>query len=98
MRKQKKLKEDNYKLFGSIIDSFEIPEEVVINIPIIHLLGNREIEVENFKAIMTYSDSLIKLSTNEGFVAVKGKNLEAKSMTSEVIKIKGHIEGVLFEE
>ena len=95
MRKQIKINKE--KLFNGIVDSFEVPEEVIIHSPIISVVGTQEISVENFKTIVKYTSEEIKLSTTEGILVVKGKTLEAKSMTSDKIKMRGMIEGIFFE-
>jgi sporulation protein YqfC len=97
MPKQIKANKDTPKIFTGIVDSFEIPEEIVISAPIISLIGSQEISVENFKTIVKYSSEEIKLNTVEGILVIKGKKLEAKSMTSEKIKMRGFIEGIFFE-
>ena len=95
MRKQIKINKE--KLFTGIVDSFEVPEEVIIRAPIVSMVGTQEVSVENFKTIVKYTSVEIRLSTTEGMLVIKGKNLEAKSMTSEKIKMRGMIEGISFE-
>ncbi len=80
-----------------LIDHFDVPKETLLDIPIIKLEGNRDINVENFEGIAEYGESCIKLRTQCGLIAIEGKQLCAKSMNNEMIKIKGYIQRVTFE-
>lgn len=95
MKKGKKDKKKEWVL--GMMDNFEIPKETVLDVPIISLVGNREIVIENFLNIIEYDDVVIRLKTQCGELAIGGKNLEAKSMDSEHIQINGLIQTVEFK-
>ncbi len=69
----------------------EIPKEVILDIPIITITGNRDLCIENFLGIVEYSNECIKINTQCGVLTISGTELEAKSMTYEVITIRGNI-------
>ena len=77
-----------------MMETFEIPKETLLDVPIISMIGNREIVIENFISIIQYEEEIIRLKTSCGELSILGKRLEAKSMDSEQIRIKGLIEGV----
>lgn len=94
---KKQIKRDaKPKLRDYLIETIDVPKEATTNIPIITLLGNKDITIENFDGIIEYGPSLIRLSTRCGTLAIEGENLEARSMTSENIKIIGQIKAVAF--
>ncbi len=76
----------------------EIPKEVLLNIPIITLTGNRDLCVENFIGLVEYSNECIKISTQCGLLTISGTELEAKSMTYELITIRGNITSMSYGE
>lgn len=94
MKKDKIDKKKEWVL--DMMESFEIPKETVLDVPIISLVGNREIVIENFISIIEYGESAIRLKTQCGEFAIEGKNLEARSMDSEHIQIKGQIQTLSF--
>lgn len=95
----KKVKKDKKKeWFLDMMEGFEIPKETLLDVPIISLLGNREIVIENFLSIIEYGDSVIRLKTQCGEVAIWGENLEARRMDSEHIQINGLIQSVNFQD
>lgn len=93
---RKKNKNRKLPTIERLTDVLEIPKETVLNIPIISLTGNRDLMVENFSNILEYSEERIRLNTKSGILAIEGKKLEARSMTNEVIKIRGYIESISF--
>ncbi len=76
--------------------ALELPQEVVMDIPNITLIGNTEISVENFAGLLEYGQSKIRLNTKIGFLSIEGENLEAKRMTAQVITIRGNIKQISF--
>lgn len=79
-----------------VVKALDIPLEVVSDIPIIILTGNKEVSVENFSGLVEYTNQKIRLNTKSGLLIIEGVNLEAKSMTAELIVIKGTILQVAF--
>ncbi|ONI39192.1 hypothetical protein AN639_10400 [Candidatus Epulonipiscium fishelsonii] len=64
--------------------------------PVITILGNETLTIENFLNIIEYNDETIRLKLKIGIVAITGRQLEAKNMTQDQITIKGYIEGINF--
>lgn len=81
-----------------VMDTLEVPQETILDIPIISFIGNREIAIENFISIVEYDEDIIRLKTTCGELAIVGKHLEAKSMDSEQIQIKGQIQSVGYDQ
>ena len=81
-----------------VTDGLEITQDTVLDIPIISLLGKKELCVENFEGILHYGEAIIQLKTQIGILTIKGKKLLAKSMTNEKITIRGGIESLSFVE
>lgn len=97
MRKNKTLgtlKKENIR--EQLTEALDLPKEVVINLPVITLTGNKEINIENFSGLLEYTSQKIRLNTRSGIVVIDGINLEARNMTAEKICIKGNILHVSF--
>ncbi len=78
-------------LKNKIIKLFELPKEIVLNLPLISIVGNCEITIENYKGIIEYSTERIRVNTSCGILRVQGKVLCIKQITADCIKITGHI-------
>lgn len=77
-------------------NAFDIPKEVILDLPVITLTGNKEIAVENFNGLVEYTRQKIRLNTKSGILVIDGIELEAKNMTAERICIKGSILHITF--
>lgn len=74
-----------------ITETFKLPKEITLNLPLITLLGKEEMTIENHKGILVYDDNNIKVSTKIGTLIIDGKNLELKQLTGEILVILGEI-------
>jgi len=79
---------------SKLINAFELPKEVVMNLPLITLIGNEDLTIENFKGILEYSEELLRINTTAGIVRIEGRKLVLKQVTSENIVISGVIDKV----
>ncbi len=62
-----------------------------------HIDGNRRIEIENCKKIIEYNDICVRLKTNSCTVCVWGTNLSVDDFCTGGIVINGKISSVEFE-
>ncbi|WP_250277290.1 YabP/YqfC family sporulation protein [[Clostridium] colinum] len=72
-----------------LTNNVELPNEIILNIPLITIVGRSKILIENFKNISQYSNEIIKINTNCGVFKVTGKNLFLKELNKNKILIKG---------
>ena len=97
MRKHaKKPKGQKTSLVDKMASGLDIPQETILDVPYITLIGNKEIQIENFISILTYGENIISLKTQCGVLSIEGKELIARNMDSESIRIKGAIENIGF--
>lgn len=96
MTKPSKKKIDKINLREQVAKNLDIPTELISNVPVIKLTGNKEINIENFISLVEYTPQKIRLNTRCGLLIIDGVALEAKRMTAEHILIKGTILQVAF--
>ena len=75
---------------------FELPEDIILDMPKIELIGNQHIRVENHKGIIEYTDSCVRLNCQKYMLKVSGEGLVIHSMSAEEIVLSGEILGVEF--
>jgi sporulation protein YqfC len=81
----------------TVADSFELPKDVIMNLPKLSIGGNREIYIENYKGILEYTAEEIRLSTTIGVVRIAGKNLNIDRIRLNDIFVSGHFRLVEYE-
>lgn len=86
----------NGNIKDKITDALFMPQEVTGDAPKIILEANKKVYIENYRGVSEYSRESICISTGRSIIALKGSNMEIKSMTSEEIIINGIIETINF--
>jgi sporulation protein YqfC len=81
-------------LLAKAADFLDLPKEIALNLPLVTIVGNSEICVENYKGIIEYSPERIRLNTACGVFKIEGKKLVLKRITSEVMKVEGVLTNV----
>jgi sporulation protein YqfC len=84
------LKEEKY-IKKTIARLFELPPEIILNLPMITLIGKDELSVENYKSIIEYGGETIRINTSCGIIKIEGRGLVLKQVTSENILVTGQI-------
>ena len=77
---------------------FELPPEVVLDAPLLMLVGKKKMYLENHKGIALYQNDLLKIRINSGFLILKGNSLEINQINSHNIYISGIIKKISYEQ
>lgn len=93
MKRKKRKKEP---LSKKLIGRFDIPEDVIFDVPRIMLLDNTEMRIENYKTVLEYEDKSIKLACKDKFISIYGTDLNITIITDDEISVKGIIKGFDF--
>jgi sporulation protein YqfC len=80
----------------AITEFLKLPKEIALNLPLLTVIGNEEVLIENYKGLIEYAEEKIRLNSSCGVIKVSGKKLEIKQITDENLKISGTITGVEF--
>lgn len=86
-RKRVKNEED----FASHKTMFSNARDAVLGLPVITVIGNREMYIENYRSIIYYDCECIKLKTRLGMICIQGADLQIAYYDDEEIMIKGKI-------
>ncbi len=97
MRKRNNSAEDKPRLRDKTAETLGVSKEVILDLPRLVFIGNRELTVENYKSIGEYTQNLILLDANQCKLKISGEALEIKSIASELIYICGKIFAVEFK-
>ena len=93
-RKQPKANNESHiqkkSMKEKVTEVLELPKELVLNIPRLTLVGNKDMMIENYKRIIEYGSLCIRIKTGSGVVKVTGNGLIIKEITAEVILIAGN--------
>lgn len=82
------------KIKQQLSDVLEIPDDIMLDLPKITIIGDGQVSIENHKGIISYSTESIKISVSTGEIEVKGKELVLRNILPEAINIDGKIKSV----
>ena len=82
---------------SNIVESLELPRDIMYGAVIITAMGRNQVLVENYKGIIEYPREKIRLQTKNCQVTVQGKQLVVEYYTNEEMKITGFIQGISYD-
>ena len=75
----------------------EIPQDIVLDLPRITMLGNQQLLVENHKGIIEYTPSLVRIKLNQGELMIFGKGLMLSNLQIEQILVEGTVGEIKYD-
>ncbi|HHU76702.1 MAG TPA: sporulation protein YqfC [Firmicutes bacterium] len=89
--KRKKPGETGKRWHETMADFFELPRELLFNLPRVTLVGNVHFYLENYGGIIEYNEETVRLKVKEGEIVIRGENLSIKNFYTDEIFIEGKI-------
>ncbi len=80
-----------------VADLFELPHEILLDLPRVTLVGNAQLYIENHRGVIAYDENQVRLSVKNGEIVVRGERLQIKNLLEEELLIKGMIEGLSYD-
>lgn len=74
-----------------VTNAASLPKDVVLKVPILTVIGQMELRVENYRGITEYTDSFIRIQTKIGQIKIHGEHLEIPCYTNDEMQITGSI-------
>lgn len=91
------LRMQRQRLQKKLAHLLEIPDDIVLDLPRITLLGNRQMLVENHKGIIEYTGERVRIRLNRKELLISGIGLSLGNLQAEELIIEGDITGLYFE-
>ena len=91
--RQKSEQEDGTRKYR-MADAANMPTDVVLGVPILTLTGRYEVNIENYRGILEYTEQLIRVNVRSGQIRITGKSLEIDYYTTTDMKITGNVEKI----
>lgn len=80
-----------------VADGFDLPKEVVTDVPKISVIGNNEVTIENHKGILSFDNDKMKVKTRLGNLVIEGKGIEILFIGGSTITISGLFKSLRYE-
>lgn len=79
-----------------LLDSLQLPKDILRGDIRITLTGNREVWIENYKGLLEYTNQCILLQAKSCKVQFEGKCLSIDYYTNEDMKLTGRITSIKY--
>ena len=73
-----------------------MPKDVVLGASVVTMLGRNEVSIENYRGIIEYTDTLIRVQTKSGQIRLTGKRLQIEYYTNDEMKVTGAVHTLEF--
>lgn len=80
------------------VEALGLPRDVILGDVLLHFTGPYEVVAENFRSLLIYTDTYVKIKAAGCMVVFKGFHLEIETYTEDALKIKGQIRSVEFDD
>ena len=80
----------------SVIDTLELPKDLLMGLPLISMEGNRSMCIMNHRGLVCYKNDKIIVATRSGSIQITGRELNIPEFTVDVVEIRGYLEGIVF--
>lgn len=77
--------------------ALDVSTGLLQNLPNITVFGTSAIEIDNFKGLLDFTQSSVRINTTDSILRIDGIGLSIAFMTDETVCIKGTIKEIHFE-
>lgn len=81
----------------AVVSALNLPEDVFFGEMLLSFVGSHEVTVENYRSIVFYTDTVLKLQGKNGRLVITGKRLSIEYYDKEQLKLTGVIQSAEFE-
>lgn len=80
-----------------LIKGIDIPEEVVLDLPKITIVGKAEITIENHRGIIKFEKDIIEVNSKIGKIIINGIDFEILYIGTYTLTISGTFKTIVYE-
>ncbi len=77
-------------------DFLDLPQDVVLDIPRITMIGNLQLYIENHRGVISFSDRNLRLKLSVGELSIRGEQLVIRTILPDEVFIEGIIGDIQF--
>jgi sporulation protein YqfC len=74
----------------------ELPQDVMMDLPRITMIGQIHIYIENHRGLLTFTDQEVRLLLKQGQLLIKGSSFVIRTILPEEILLEGKIDAVMY--
>ena len=80
------------------VSALGLPRDVILGDVLISFVGRSQVNVENYRSILVYSDTYLKIQAGKYRLSIDGRNLRIRYYDKDEMEITGNIDAIGFDE
>ncbi|WP_240376589.1 sporulation protein YqfC [Bacillus piscicola] len=80
-----------YKAKHWVTGKMNLPEDVLLDVPRLTMIGQLHLHVENHRGILHFSNEQVRLKLTQGEILINGENFVIKNILPDEILLEGTI-------
>lgn len=96
-KKKNRVVRKTLQLQANMVDFLEMPSDIMLDLPKLILIGQKELWLENHRGIIEYSQTVIRVNSTVGQITIKGNGLMLKNLKTDQMMVEGTISAVSIE-
>ena len=93
---QKKRNLERLSYLEAISETLTLPQEILAGAPILNIQGRNSLLLENYKKVLEYSDTVIRIQTKVYYVNILGNDLKIQYYTKNEMRVDGVFRSIEF--
>lgn len=94
-KRKRELEKASY--LEQLSEHLSLPEDLLTGTPILNVMGRNQICLENYKGIIEYTGTIIKVQTKVGKITIEGEGLDIAYFTDDEMRISGLIHNIKYQ-
>jgi sporulation protein YqfC len=74
----------------------ELPQDIMLDLPRVTMLGNIQLLIENHKGIIEYTPELVRIRLKQGELVINGSELVLGNLQAEQILVEGTLNEIRY--
>lgn len=84
--------------FTGFAQTLDLPEELILNLPVFFLLGGQKLYMENHRGLIEYSTNKVRIRVQNGHITLEGTGLIIDEIHESFLWISGSFLCIQFRE
>jgi len=91
-------KKKKEKIQHGFANMLEIPEDILLNLPRITIVGNIQVYIENHRGVIEYTSEKLRVAVSNGEVEISGEDLFLLNILPDDLSLQGRIKSLAFND
>lgn len=94
---KKKTEIEEASLWEKISNRLKLPPDILVGAPLVSVIGRNQLCIENYKGIIEYQETFLKIQAKSCKICIEGKKLNIDYFIEDEMRISGMIQHIYYQ-